>query len=70
MSTTVTSAEMFEAMPARTVVMDYYGHVYEKVKASGASHRGWETIGSEIDVHHREFGLPATVLYTPGEESR
>ena len=56
---------MFGSAPVGTVIRDAHGNIYQRAETHGTTHRGWLTIGSELDVHHKEFGLPADILYIP-----
>lgn len=65
----IDTADEFAELPIGAVVRDAFGNVYQRAETFGATHRGWWTVGSEIDVHHKEFELPVTVLYDPNGSS-
>lgn len=67
MSRTITATDKFADLPIGAVIRDSYGNVYQRVETYGTAHRGWLPIGSELDVHHKDFELPAIVLYDPRE---
>ena len=67
MSAHIRTTEYLAELPVGTVIRATDGRIYERVESTSSIHRGWETIGSELDVHSKSINKPVAVLYTPQE---